>query len=228
MTGPVDGSQPLVKPSNLSIQAAEALRARIVTGEIGGDQIYSVPRLAAAFGVSATPIREAMVELVSEGLVEVVPNQGYRVVRLNDHDLDEIFHVRMMLEVQAMLEVSRRGLTPTEAKYYVGLARQIEEAAEMNDAVSFLHIDRMFHLGLLGLLGNARLVDIVGRLRDQARLYGVRTLAKRGQLLYSAREHTQIIEAVGAQGGALVEAATRQHIRHTRGIWADASEAELK
>lgn len=216
----------LVKPSSLSAQAKEVLRARIITGEIGADEIYSIPSLAAAFGVSATPIREAMVELVSDGLLEVVPNQGYRVVQLSDHDLDEIFQLRLMLEVPAMSEVSRQSLAPREVKKYLVLARQIEESAETDDEVGFLRTDRAFHLGLLGCLGNVRLVDVVSRLRDQARLYGVPALAKRGELLDSAREHRKIVDAVVAHDHGLVESLTRHHIQHTRGIWANAAELE--
>jgi DNA-binding GntR family transcriptional regulator len=214
----------LSKPSTLSAQAKEVIRARIITGEIGADQIYSVPSLAAAFGVSATPVREAMVELVRDGLVEVVPNQGFRVVQLTDHDLDEIFQVRLFLEVQGMVAVASGAIDQRHEAQYEKLALQIEECAAADDEVGFLRTDRAFHLGLLGILGNDRLVDIVAGLRDQARLYGVPTLGRRGQLAHSAHEHREILHALVAHDIELVASLAQQHIEHTRGIWANRTE----
>lgn len=216
----------LVKPSSLSAQAKESLRARIITGNIGGDRIYSVPSLAADFGVSATPVREAMVELVSDGLVEVVPNQGFRVVQLTDHDLDEICQVRLMLEVQGMVAVAQRTIDSREAEKYRQLARQIEDCAETDDEVGFLRVDRAFHLGLLGCLGNVRLVEVVSRLRDQVRLYGVPTLGKRGELRDTAREHTELVDAIVEGDLSRVTELVTHHIGHTRGVWANAAESE--
>ncbi|MGH7643591.1 MAG: GntR family transcriptional regulator [Candidatus Dormibacteria bacterium] len=218
----------LVKPSSLSAQAKHALRARIITGEIGVDQIYSVPSLAASFGVSATPVREAMVELVSDGLVEVVANQGFRVVQLTEHDLDEIFQVRLMLEVAGMVEVARHSIGARVMKRYALIARQIEKCADTDDEVGFIQTDRAFHLGLLGCLGNTRLVDIVARLRDQTRLYGVPALGKRGELHHTAREHAELVTAVEAQDLDLVASTVKRHLEHTRGIWANAAGSELR
>jgi DNA-binding GntR family transcriptional regulator len=224
MKGAIKHQQGLSKSSSLSALAKEALRARIITGEIEADQIYSVPSLAAAFKVSATPVREAMVELVSEGLVEVVPNQGFRVVHLTDHDLDEIFQIRLMLEVPAMVEVARGTISRSDSEHYTRLAEKIERCAEAEDEVGFLVADRSFHLGLLGTLHNERLVDIVSSLRDQARLYGVPDLAKRGELQQSAREHTDLIAAITSHDPIAVARLAHHHIEHTRGIWANVTE----
>ncbi len=89
--------------------AKESIRVRIVTGEFAAGEIYSAPALAAVLGVSATPVREAMLELTADGLVEVVPNRGFRVVEPSQHDLDEIFELRLMLEVPAAERAAERG-----------------------------------------------------------------------------------------------------------------------
>ena len=70
--------------SSLREQVADALRAHLVSGRMRPGVLYSAPKLAAEFGVSATPVREAMLDLVSEGLVEVVRNKGFRVTSLSD------------------------------------------------------------------------------------------------------------------------------------------------
>jgi DNA-binding GntR family transcriptional regulator len=216
--------QDLVRPSTLSSMAKESIRVRIVTGEIAAGEIYSAPALAAVLGVSATPVREAMLELTADGLVEVVPNRGFRVVEPSQHDLDEIFELRLMLEVPAAERAARRGISAADQARLLELAMLIEKRAEEGDTVGFLAADRDFHLGLLGVLGNSRLVEIVSRLRDQARLYGLPMLAQRGELRESAQEHRALLEAICRQDAAAVSAIATHHLEHTRGIWAGIAE----
>src|SRR5688572_32330171 len=72
---------------NLRQEIANALRAALVSGEMRPGVLYSAPTLAEKFGVSATPVREAMLDLASEGLVEAVRNKGFRVTELTEQDL---------------------------------------------------------------------------------------------------------------------------------------------
>jgi DNA-binding GntR family transcriptional regulator len=156
------------RPESLSAIAKRLIRTRIVTGEIGGDRIYSVPILAAALGVSATPVREAMRELALEGLLEVVPNRGFRVADVSKHDLEEIFELRSMLEVPAAGQIARFA-TRESLEPCLLLATQIEVFARSADVARFLDADREFHKAFLSSLGNRRLVEIVERLRNQVR-----------------------------------------------------------
>jgi len=218
------GAHDLVRPNTLTSMAKEAIRVRVITGEIAPGQIHSVPALAGALGVSATPVREAMLELAAEGLVEAVPNRGFRVVEPSQHDLDEIFQVRLMLEVPASEQVARQGLISADQDHFQELVAVIEGRAASGDTVGFLAADREFHLGILAALGNSRLVEIVGRLRDQARLYGLPTLAQRGELRESAREHQDILDALHDQDGTRVAAIMAHHLEQTRGLWAGIAE----
>jgi DNA-binding GntR family transcriptional regulator len=196
-----------------------ALRAALVAGQLRPGEVYSAPRLAGQFGVSATPVREALLELVAEGLLAPVPNKGFRVVEISDPDLDEIAALRHLLEAPAVAELARRaGDAPLD-----GLREQAERilaAAAEGDVIRYLEADLAFHLGMLGALGNRRLVDMVRELRAQTRLYGLSRLAHGGQLEASAREHLDLLDLVRAGDAVAAESLMRQHIGHTRGIWA--------
>lgn len=217
------GETPL-RLATLRDQAKPAIRAKIVTGEIAAGAIHSVGSLATEFGVSPTPIREALLDLANEGLVEMIRNRGFRVPVLTEHDLDELFELRLMLEVGAATRLASEP-QPTDV---LAIARTYADEtvvlAEKQDMATFLEADRMFHLHLLSALGNRRLVEIVGRLRNQTRLYGLLNLAQLGQLVESAHEHTRILDAIerGDVGGTR-DAMTR-HLEHTRGIWAGLEE----
>jgi DNA-binding GntR family transcriptional regulator len=203
--------------------ALRSIRAGIVTGEIQANEIYSAPAIAARLGVSVTPVREAMLDLVGQGLVEAVRNRGFRIVPISDVDLDEIHELRMLIEVPTCGRVAGR-LPKSLARRLARLAADTETAAKRGDLVGFLSADRDFHLGLLELHGNRRLVDFIAQLRDQARLFGLGALVEAGELTVSAAEHRKILEAIERGDAAAAEAAMRKHLRHTRGAWAGMAE----
>jgi DNA-binding GntR family transcriptional regulator len=212
-----------LEASSLREQAVRVIRAMIIIGEIEPGEIHSAPSLAARLGVSATPIREAMLDLVSEGVVEAVRNRGFRIVELSERDLDEIFEARVLLEVPSLGRVAG-SLSLDDVQRFLALVGEIEAFAAEGDLAAFLDADRRFHLGLLEQLGNRRLVDLVDRLRLQSRLFGLSGLVQSGTLSRSAAEHREILEAVVAGDRRKVEQLMRRHLRHTRGIWAGLEE----
>jgi DNA-binding GntR family transcriptional regulator len=158
---------------------AEKLRGAIITGEMRPGQVYPAAALAQRLGVSATPVREAMLTLAQEGMVEAVRNKGFRVIELADSDLDQITYIRRLIEVPTVAEITK-GPLHAEAASLRGLADAIVTAAARSDLTEYLRADREFHLGLLRLSGNEVLVQIVGDLRSRARLYGLRALVTSG------------------------------------------------
>ncbi len=204
---------------SLREQALDVVRQALVSGEIKPGDIYSAAALAERLGVSNSPVREAMLTLVHEGLLEAVPNRGFRVVPLSDADLDEVYQLRLLLEVPAMVQLAERGIA-AERERLTGLAEEIERAAAARDVIRFLETDRAFHLELLALQGNRRLVSIVANLRDQTRLYGLKMLAQQDKLGASAAEHRRLLSAIDAGDTELVSQLTRAHLEHTRHEWA--------
>lgn len=211
---------------NLRQQVANALRAALVAGEMRPGVLYSAPVLAEKFGVSATPVREAMLDLANEGLVEPVRNKGFRVTELSDGDLDEITQIRMLLEVPTVGEIAARcddEMKPKVEALRAG-AREIVALAVKPDLIGYLEADRQFHLALLALAGNKHLVEVIGNLRSRSRLYGLQQLADRGELGRSAEEHEQIVDLVLAGDAESAAALMRRHIGHVRGSWAGRDE----
>jgi DNA-binding GntR family transcriptional regulator len=208
--------------ASLRQQVTEVLRGAVITGVMRPGALYSAPALAERFGVSATPVREAMLDLVKEGLIEAVRNKGFRVTDLTDSQLDDITDVRMLIEVPTVAAIAERYTPewdPTIAELRA-VARQIVEHAESGDLIAYVEADRRFHLGLLELGGNAQLVSVVGDLRSRSRLYGLEQLAAHGQLGRSAAEHEQLLDLVQAGDADHAGALMRRHIAHVRGLWA--------
>ncbi|WP_223206320.1 GntR family transcriptional regulator [Streptomyces xanthii] len=215
MSTPADRALKLpAVPARRSIRdhVAHALRAALVAGELRPGQVYSAPQLAAQFGVSATPVREAMLDLTREGMVEPVPNKGFRVTELTQRDLAEYVAVRELIEVPTVGVVARTG-DPERLEELRPVAHEIVDAARAGDLVAFLEADRRFHLALLELAGNRRLVEVVGALRGHSRLYGLAALAEAGRLMESAEEHEILLDLVIARDAPAAESRMSTHLR---------------
>lgn len=209
------------RPS-LREHVTHALRAAIVAGELTTGRVYSAPTLAATFGVSATPVREAMLDLIKEGLVERIPNKGYRVTEVSEQDLDDLSAIRMLVEPAGMRDAVPH-VPDTEFGHLRALAQGVIDAAEADDLVAYVDHDREFHLAVLAYCGNRRLVDLVADLRARTRLYGMPALAARHDLAATAAEHLELMDLVERRDAAGVEALMRRHLGHVRGLWAHAT-----
>ncbi|WP_020390451.1 GntR family transcriptional regulator [Kribbella catacumbae] len=210
--------QPLEK-SSLRERASHALRAAIVSGELEPGMVYSAPALGAKFGVSATPVREAMLDLVRENLVETVPNKGYRVTTMDERDLDDITELRLLVEPPLVARVSP-SIPAGDFPWLRQLAQAIVDGALAGDLVEYTHTDREFHLALLEYAGNRRVTSLVTDLRAHTRLYGLASMLERGELEGAAREHHAILDAIEAGDEAEVHQLMHAHISQTRGRWA--------
>jgi DNA-binding GntR family transcriptional regulator len=216
----VYGARPIAEPPSMRHQVHGQLKAMLVSGELAPGQLVSVQQLAELFGVSRTPVREALLQLVREGLLRSERNRGFRVVVSSAKDLDDITAIRLLLEVPAMEQAAR---LPTEAKGALAHARalcsRMVDAAEAEDLATFVGADTEFHLLLVGLLDNERLTDLVSDLRDHVHLPGLLSFANSGKLAESSQEHLQLLGAIEAGDAERAVTITRKHIQRTRTEW---------
>ncbi|WP_020579547.1 GntR family transcriptional regulator [Actinopolymorpha alba] len=213
------GLQSLGHRQSLREQVIEALRASLVAGEMRPGVLYSAPTIAAQIGVSATPVREAMQDLVKEGLVEAVRNKGFRVTELSEQDLDDITGLRALIEIPTIVRIA--GDCDVEAiEAFRPHAAAIVDAARRGDLIGYVEADRRLHLGLLALAGNRHLVDTVDGLRARTRLYGLQALVETGDLVASAEEHHELLDLLAAHDIDGVTALMHCHLGHVRGSWA--------
>ncbi|MGC9473957.1 GntR family transcriptional regulator [Streptomyces sp. WG4] len=208
--------------AHLRDQVADALRAALIAGELRPGVVYSAPALAAELGVSATPVREAMLDLAREGLVEAVRNKGFRITEMTDRDLDEFTDIRTLIEVPTVGRVART-VPAEQLERLRPLAQEIVTSAQKHDVLKYLEADHRFHLELLSLAGNRRLVEVVADLRKRSRLYGLGDLDESGRLVASAREHIELLDLIVAGRTEEAEACMRRHLSHIRTLWADGS-----
>lgn len=192
-------------------QILDALRAALVDGELIPGQVYSAPALGGRFGVSATPVREAMQQLAVEGAVEVVPNRGFRVAERGPRELAELAEVRALIEVPVMLRLARTVL-PAGWCALRPLADATVASAAVGDRASYAEADRAFHGAVLALSGNAQLVAVADDLHRRSQWPLVSSpVTRRADLLADAAEHTALLDALIAQDVVVVQSLVREH-----------------
>ncbi|MFI6937684.1 GntR family transcriptional regulator [Streptomyces sp. NPDC050418] len=206
-------------------QVAHALHAALISGELKPGEVYSAPALAEDLGVSATPVREAMLDLAREGMVEPVRNKGFRVTEVNERDLDQYTEIRTLIEVPMIGRITRTAARE-DLEALRPIAKEIVSSARKHDLIGYLEADRRFHLALLSLTGNERLVETVGDLRKRTRLYGLTGLDERGELLPSAEEHLELLDLMLAGDAKGAEKCMTRHLGHVRTLWAKGQQAK--
>lgn len=213
--------RPVAVHDSLRAQVADAVRAALVAGSMSSGAVYSAPQLAERFGVSVTPVREALLELVRDGLLVAVRNRGFRVADPTDAELDATSEVRRLLEPAAAARAARQ---PAERRAEAeprlrAAARTVDDAAQAGDVIAHVRADRDFHLALLELAGNPVLAETVLRLRDRSRLYGRGGDRLLSTLRQAAAEHEHLVDLVVAGDADGAWAAMAHHVGHVRAEW---------
>ncbi|MDT3398042.1 GntR family transcriptional regulator [Streptomyces sp. B1866] len=196
-------------------QVLDALRSALIGGELTPGEVYSAPTLAERFGVSPTPVREAMQQLAGEGAVEVVPNRGFRVARRSARELAELAEVRALLEIPVVLDLARE--LPRERWASLRPAAEATAAAAATgDRAAYLDSDRAFHQAVLSLAGNRQLVLVADDLHRRVQSPVVPgEFTRVTDLVADAAEHLALLDALADQDLDAAEVLLREHLRTT-------------
>lgn len=212
---------------SLREQVASRLRHALVAGDLRPGEVLSAPTLAAEFGVSATPVREAMLDLATEGHVSPIRYKGYRVIEVSAETRRQILQLRRLIEVPLMVQIAAEGVDADLLGAAQRLAEQSVQAAADGDLVEFIRLDMDLHLSLLAAAGNEVAVRHVRSLRSMTRLTGLKDLAAQGRLVETAQEHLAIVRALTEGDGPGMGRLMDEHLGHVSGVWAGESEPSV-
>lgn len=210
---------------SLREQIEDSLTAAITAGEIQPNELLTVPVLAQRYEVSATPVREAVLNLARRGFVVPVRNKGFRVREVDLEELAQIVWTRRLLESPTMVQVAEVFDSSVRPRFDE-LAATIRDSAERRDFARYVRADEEFHLGLLGLLENPVLVEIVGGLRDRTRTVAIASSITGEQLEATIAEHVELLDLLEAGDGAAAADLMDRHIGHVLGWWSGVDEGE--
>jgi DNA-binding GntR family transcriptional regulator len=193
--------------------AYSRLKQLMLDGTLPAGTQLLMDEVAARLSVSRTPVREAMVRLQQEGMLEIRPRHGMRVLAVSARDMAEIYEILTALEGTAAEIVARRRPTADELSPLHRSVTDMKQALASDDLTGWAKADEAFHSYLVQLTNNKRLVQMVGQLWKQAHRARMVTLKLRPKPTKSVRDHAALVKAI-ARGDA---AAARQiHEDHRR------------
>lgn len=195
-------------PKALYEEVAELLRQRIFNRELTPGSWIDELKIAEEYGISRTPLREALKVLAAEGLVTMKVRRGAYVTEVNEKDLRDVYHLLSLLESDAAGVVAESA-TASQLQELKALHAQLE--ASVSDRDRFFEVNEQFHLRLLELADNRWRIQMVADLRKVMKLNRHNSLFKSGRLQDSLQEHRDLMAALSARNPTLARERMQAH-----------------
>jgi DNA-binding GntR family transcriptional regulator len=202
------------KSRNRVADVSDWLRDRILDNHYAAGEWIRQDAIAEACGTSRIPVREALRQLESEGLVTLHPNAGARVSAFNFAELSEVYSMRERVEPFAVT-VSIPQLTAHDIEILEELATELDQATEAHDLSRWIEVDRTFHLRLLSGAPK-RTLRVIDSLWNATHQYRRRYVGMPSRLITARYEHALLLEAVRSGETEDAELLLHLHIRRTR------------
>lgn len=192
-------------------RAYDQIKRRILENDMAAGFQALEQELAEMLGMSRTPVREALIRLAEEGMVEVRPRHGMRVLPVSADDMREIYEILTSLESTAAELAAARGVTDAEMAELKMTVTDMDAALEEEDLRKWAAADEKFHMLLVKFSNNERLLSLVNSFWEQTHRVRLVTLRLRPKPVNSNKDHAAVADAI-AKGDR--EAARRLHHRH--------------
>ena len=198
-------------PRALYEEVAELLRQRIFKRELEPGSWIDELKLAEEYGISRTPLREALKVLAAEGLVTMKVRRGAYVTEVSEKDLADVYHLLSLLESDAAGVVAERA-TDAQRTELQTLHAELETAITNRDR--FFAVNEQFHMRLLEMADNRWRQQMVADLRKVMKLNRHSSLFKSGRIEESLAEHRAVMAALLARDADLTRQRMQEHFRH--------------
>jgi DNA-binding GntR family transcriptional regulator len=195
-------------PRALYVEVAELLRQRIFRRELEPGSWIDEMKLAEEYGISRTPLREALKVLAAEGLVTMKVRRGAYVTEVSEQDLAEVYHLLSLLESDAAGVVAQKA-TDAQLRELKTLHAELEAATKNRD--KFFAVNERFHMRLLDIAGNRWRNQMVADLRKVMKLNRHNSLLKAGRIQESLAEHRAVMEAINRRDPAAASQRMQEH-----------------
>ena len=198
-------------PRALYQEVAELLRQRIFNRELEPGSWIDELKLAEEYGISRTPLREALKVLATEGLVTMKVRRGAYVTEVSERDLADVYHLLALLESDAAGVVATEA-TAAQLKELQSLHRELEKSVGQRE--KFFELNEAFHMRLLAIADNRWRDQMVADLRKVMKLNRHNSLLKSGRIQESLAEHQVIMAALLARNAAATVHAMQAHFKN--------------
>jgi DNA-binding GntR family transcriptional regulator len=185
----------ILQPVSITKMVYDRIREMLLAGQMKPAEVINEPDLARQLGVSRTPIREALRELSANDLVAFVPRRGFEVVHFLRRDVEEVFDLRQILEVEAV-ERAVLGATNDQLSVLSHILESGGSVTEARDSRDFIVVNRDFHSALCSISGNERMSKLLEKLEDIVHLMFVEAFRDSNRMRQGHEEHVCILDLI--------------------------------
>jgi DNA-binding GntR family transcriptional regulator len=206
----------LQRPKSLNKVVYESLKESILTGKLMVGEVYSELELARKFGISRTPVREALLRLSAENLIVFHPRKGFSVNFFNKKDIENLYELREAIEEVTILKIAN-NLSNKQIQTIQQLISEQKKCIKNNfNEDLFLEIDRRFHLLIIEATGNRFFVQTYNSIRDYMVISAKNGLRRKGRALEVVQEHKAILKALIQRNERMINKALKKHLLNSK------------
>lgn len=204
----------------LQDQAYNYLIDMIKQGALEKDKIYSINKMAEEFGISRTPLRDAVMRLDQERYIDVMPSKGFRLHKMEASDIEETYQIRSAIESYCMKQLARNVSTERGYEYYYKLLGKVNSQKEImdtsKDPEAFGRKDYEFHRSIVQYVGNESMLEIYRRFMYRIFWLNVQSFTREGRMEETWQEHSLILKLIGEGKDGELEPVLEDHLEIPR------------
>jgi len=201
--------------TSLKEKAYDVIKQKIIYGVYKQGEALNEAQLIKELGIGRTPIREAFLNLASEKFVHILPRRGIVVTSINAEDIARLLELRKVLEVYYAKKLLKRG-DLTEVDHLKRIIKEREKGSKDSDAQKVFEADMQFHLGVLKVLGDPFLIEILQKIYDRLARIWFFADRRRPKVPLITQDHEKILAAIKSGDAELLASKIAEHIDHAK------------
>ncbi|MBE1442347.1 MULTISPECIES: GntR family transcriptional regulator [unclassified Paenibacillus] len=206
---------PIVKPTTTKERVYNEIKKVILNGYISSKEVFTEVQLADSLNTSRTPVREALLDLMKEGLITSIPRKGMSIRKVTDKEIEQIFIVRASIESEVMKKLAET-ITEQQLKQLKISCDQQEKAMRDNDEVTFIHLDQQFHSTLIHLAGFELIEQILLSFHNLSQLIGLKAIKRNNRMQEVLQEHRKILSTLEQRNAEAAVQTMVEHLQRTK------------
>lgn len=210
--------KPIDKQITTKERAYNEIKDVILNGYISSEEIFTEVKLAELLNTSRTPVREALQDLLKEGLIVTIPRKGMAVRNVTESEAEQIFLLRTTIEGEVIKKLTET-ITPEQLEQLRQIYQNQQEAMEKDDEISFISLDQTFHITLTRFADYHLIEQVLLNLHNLSQLIGLRAIKKRNRMREVLSEHEYIILCMEKKNSDLAAKAMIHHLSKTKESW---------
>lgn len=207
--------KPILKKRTTKEIVYDELKKAILTGSISNQKILTETMLSEILETSRTPIREAVADLIKEGLLVQVPRKGFHVREITENEKEQIIFLRLSVESEGLRKLAST-ITGEQLQSLREIVLEQEQEMKKEDRIRYIELDQFFHRQILKFANQNLLEQILQEMYNLTRLVGHNALMKEGRMIEVIQEHKDILNALENNNSTEAVDLMKKHLEITK------------